>query len=87
MAGYGFKDISNIKGPEEDVLKYIVAEGWEMLKKVNWDDRDYCVYNPKKRVQYPVAKSFQTFFENEGWRVDILEKPCNMKFTIYKPTK
>lgn len=55
-------DISNIKGQEEDVLKYIVAEGWEMLKKVNWDNRDYCVYNPKKRVQYPIAKSFSVFF-------------------------
>ena len=87
MAGYSLKDISIVKGQDEDILKTIIAEGWEILKKTNWDEREYCVYNPKRRVQYPVAKSFQIFYQNEGWKVSIHENPTNMKFTFYKPEK
>jgi len=87
MAGYSLKDVSVVKGSEEDALKMVISEGWHMIKQINWDERDYCVFNPKTRIKYPVAKSFQVFFENEGWKVVIHENPTNMKFTIYKPVK
>jgi hypothetical protein len=84
MAGFSLKDVTNVKGEEEDQLKELIWEGWQMIKKINWDDRDYCVFNPKKKVMYPVGKSYQKFMENEGWKVSINEISKNLKFTIYK---
>ncbi len=86
MAGFSPKDCQSVQNQtEEETLKHIIAEAWDLVRKVNWNDRKYCIYRSSKRVHYPVARSFQTFFNNEGWEVVFREEPQNMLFTIYLP--
>ncbi len=85
MAGFTLKDITIAKGVEEEKVKVMVAEAWELMKKVNWDARKFCLYNPKERVNYPISRSFKSYMESEGWDVVIIEEPNNFKFQIYRP--
>jgi hypothetical protein len=83
MAGFAPKDIMVARGDDENTLKDLIIEAWEMMRKVNWDERHYCVFNPKGRIFYPIAKNFKSFYDGEGWNIDIVDEPTNIKFNIY----
>ncbi len=84
MAGFSFEDISKVQGEEEEALKRVITDAWVTMKKVNWDNTNFCKINPKITIPYPVAKNFQTFFENEGWKVTLKKENRNYLFDIYR---
>ena len=84
MAGYTFNDIkSSLPSDEEAGLKQIIANAWETMKRTNWDDTKFCTINPVLVMTYSMAKSFQSFWNNEGWVVAIKRKDRNYYFDIY----
>lgn len=84
MAGFSIKDIPVAKGNDkEPQLQRLILEAWDIIKKTNWDHTQYTNYCPQERVHFDVAKGFQMFYESEGWRVTINERPRNFHFTIY----
>ncbi|HOQ10996.1 MAG: hypothetical protein BWY23_00530 [Spirochaetes bacterium ADurb.Bin218] len=85
MAGFSLKDISTVDQNEENILKQVIAEAWVTMKRNNWDDTKFCTVNPSVVINYPVAKSFQSFFENEGWAVQIKKERRNYVFDVYRP--
>ena len=84
MAGFSFNDINSVSGEEEAILKQFIADAWSTMKRTNWDDTKYCTINPKFVVNYPVARNFKAFFENEGWKVQLKKEKRNYIFDVYK---
>jgi hypothetical protein len=84
MAGYGLNDLRVAASHEESGLKQIIAFAWEAMKRTNWDDTKFCTINPILMMSYSMAKSFQGFYNNEGWDVVIKRKDRNYCFDIYR---
>ena len=84
MAGFTLNDIKVATGNEEAILKQVIAEAWTTMKRTNWDDTRFCTINPSVVLTFSQAKSFQTFFENEGWFVQIKKATRNYTFDIYR---
>jgi hypothetical protein len=85
MAGYSLNDIKIVPSHEEAGLKQVIAEAWESMKRTNWDDTKFCTINPSIVITYSMAKSFQTFYDNEGWTV-VVKRSRNHRnyyFDIY----
>ena len=83
MAGYSFNDLKIAPSYEEATLKQVIADAWASMKKTNWDDTKFCTVNPSMVITYSIAKSFQSFFENEGWLVTVKRKNRNYAFDVY----
>ena len=83
MAGYTINDMRVAPSHEEPGLKQVIAEAWETMKKTNWEDTKFCTVVPSIIMTYPMAKSFQTFYNNEGWFVTIKRKDRNYYFDVY----
>jgi len=84
MAGYTIDDIKvSLPSEEEAGLKQVIATAWETMKRTNWDDTKFCTINPTIVMTYPMAKSFQAFWNNEGWFVVIKRKERNYYYDIY----
>lgn len=84
MAGFSPKDISVVTSEEETVLKQLIADAWATMKRTNWDDTKYCTINPKQVLTFSQAKSFKSFFDNEGWVVVVKRAERNYKFDVYQ---
>jgi hypothetical protein len=84
MAGYTLNDLKVAAAHEEPALKQSIAEAWVTMKRTNWDDTRFCTINPKVVFTYSMAKNFQTFWENEGWFVQIKRAERNYFFDIYR---
>ncbi len=87
MAGFSYNDIKVVAGNEETVLKQVIAEAWITMKRTNWDDTRFCTVNPSIVITYPVAKNFQSFFQNEGWYVQLKKDRRNYLFDVYRDTE
>jgi len=83
MAGFTINDIRVAASHEEDVLKNVIAEAWVTMKRTNWDDTKFCTVVPAHVLTYSMAKNFQTFFQNEGWTVQIKKTGNNYLFDVY----
>ncbi|MCL2156224.1 MAG: hypothetical protein FWH53_11210 [Leptospirales bacterium] len=85
MAGYSFNDLSIAPSHEEEGLKQTIAAAWETMKRTNWDDTKFCTVNPPITITYSMAKSFQSFFNNEGWNVVVKRSRSrrNYYFDVY----
>ena len=83
MAGYSLSDIQALANHEESPFRQIVTEAWVTMKRTNWDDTKFCTINPTLMMTYSMAKSFQAFWNNEGWFVVIKRKDRNYNFDIY----
>ena len=83
MAGYSIKDLKQVTTQEETGLKQAIAEAWVSMKRTNWDDTKFCTVNPNIVLSFSQAKSFQVFFENEGWKVQLKRKDRNYFFDVY----
>ena len=84
MAGYSYNDLKIANSQEEPLLKTTIADAWVTMKKTNWDDTRFCTINPSSVITYSQAKSFQTFFQAEGWFVQIKRAKRNYLFDIYR---
>mgnify|MGYP001281262569 CR=1 FL=1 len=84
MAGYSLNDIKVVAPHEEPLLKKTIAEAWVTMKRTNWDDTKFCTIHPTSVLTFSQAKSFQTFFENEGWFVTIKREHRNYNFDVYR---
>jgi len=84
MAGFTINDIKVAASHEEAALKQTISEAWVTMKRTNWDDTKFCTINPNVVLTYSQAKNFQTFFENEGWTVQIKRADRNYFFDIYQ---
>jgi hypothetical protein len=84
MAGYSFEDLKLCPSHEEAALKQVIAAAWETMKRTNWDDTKFCTINPAMVITYSIAKSFQSFFQNEGWYVTVKRVNRNYSFDVYK---
>ena len=83
MAGYSLSDIQALASYEETPFRQVISEAWVTMKRTNWDDTKFCSINPTLVMTYSMAKSFQTFWHNEGWFVVIKRKDRNYNFDIY----
>jgi len=84
MAGFTINDIKVAATNEEAALKQVISEAWVTMKRTNWDDTKFCTINPSVVMTYSQAKNFQTFFDNEGWTVQIKRADRNYFFDIYQ---
>jgi len=84
MAGFGPSDINNVTEEEEPVLKKVIAQAWQTMKRTNWQDTKYCTINPKNVLTYSQARNFKSFYEKEGWHVVIKRKERNYFFDVYQ---
>lgn len=84
MAGFTINDLKVAASHEEPTLKQVIAEAWVTMKRTNWDDTKFCTVNPKIVLTYSQAKNFQTFYESEGWTVQIKRADRNYFFDIYQ---
>lgn len=84
MAGFSLNDIKVVTATEEPLLKQVIAETWTTMKRTNWDDTRFCTINPSAIINFAQAKSLQTFFQNEGWFVQIKKVSRNYYFDIYR---
>lgn len=84
MAGYTLNDIKVAGAHEEAILKKTIAEAWVTMKRTNWDDTKFCTVNPTSVLSFSQAKSFQTFYQNEGWFVTIKKHERNYLFDVYR---
>ncbi len=83
MAGYSINDLRVAAPHEEGTVKQLIAEAWVTMKRVNWDDTKFVTINPKVVLSFSQAKSFQVFWESEGWTVQIKKAERNYFFDIY----
>lgn len=83
MAGFTINDLKVAASHEEQGLKQLISEAWVSMKRTNWDDTKFCTVHPNIIITYSQAKNFQTFFENEGWKVQIKRAQRNYYFDIY----
>jgi len=84
MAGFGLNDLKVAASHEEAGVKQVIAEAWVTMKRTNWDDTKFCSINPSIMMTFSMAKSFQAFYDNEGWEVVIKRKDRNYNFDIYR---
>ncbi len=84
MAGFTINDLKTVNAQEEAGLKQTIAEAWVAMKRTNWDDTKFCTVMPNIVLTYSQAKNFQTFFENEGWTVQIKRASRNYFFDVYQ---
>ncbi|HNX24203.1 MAG TPA: hypothetical protein PKG60_09135 [Spirochaetota bacterium] len=84
MAGFTINDIKVASSSEEAVLKQVISEAWVSMKRTNWDDTKFCTVNPSVVISYSQAKNFQSFFEGEGWTVQIKRSSRNYLFDVYQ---
>ena len=84
MAGFSLNDLKVAASHEEPGLKQVIAEAWVTMKRTNWDDTKFCTINPTIMMTFSMAKSFQAFYDNEGWEVVIKRKDRNYHFDIYR---
>jgi len=84
MAGFSLNDLKVAASHEETGLKQVIAEAWVTMKRTNWDDTKFCSINPTIMMTFSMAKSFQAFYDNEGWEVVIKRKDRNYNFDIYR---
>ena len=84
MAGFGLNDLRVAASHEEPGLKQVIAEAWVTMKRTNWDDTKFCTINPTIMMTFSMAKSFQAFYDNEGWEVVIKRKDRNYCFDVYR---
>ena len=84
MAGFTLNDIKVAAEHEQPILKQTIAEAWTTMKRTNWDDTRFCTINPSNVLTFSQAKSFQTFYESEGWYVQIKRATRNYYFDIYR---
>lgn len=83
MAGFTINDIQVAGSHEETALKQVIADAWVTMKRTNWDDTKFCTVMPSQVISYSMAKNFQTFFQNEGWTVQIKKAGNNYLFDVY----
>ncbi|HOP64736.1 MAG TPA: hypothetical protein PK358_14570 [Spirochaetota bacterium] len=84
MAGFSPNDIKVVADHEEAGLKQVIGEAWITMKRTNWDDTKFCTINPNVVLTFSQAKSFQSFYENEGWFVQIKRANRNYYFDVYR---
>jgi hypothetical protein len=84
MAGFTINDLKVAASHEEAGLKQVISEAWVSMKRTNWDDTKFCTVHPAVVITYSQAKNFQTFYENEGWKVQIKRANRNYFFDIYQ---
>lgn len=84
MAGFSLNDIKVAAEHEQPILKQTISEAWVTMKRTNWDDTRFCTINPSVVLTFSQAKSFQTFFESEGWYVQIKRNQRNYCFDVYR---
>jgi len=83
MPGFTINDIKVAAPHEEAALKQVISEAWVTMKRTNWDDTKFCTVNPTVVMSFSQAKNFQTFYQNEGWTVQIKRAQRNYFFDIY----
>ncbi len=84
MAGFSLNDIKVAAEHEQPLLKQTIADAWVSMKRTNWDDTRFCTIHPSNVLSFSQAKSFQTFFESEGWYVQIKRAQRNYFFDVYR---